>query len=151
MTTAEQKHRHTSVWSLFNTLRPRQIRRHFADDVSQYIFLNENDWISFKMLLRFVPKLMGPINIIPTVVQKMACCRPGEQPLSEPIMVILLTHICVSWRQWVMGCMRGVILSNRYPAEQTHTPAWTLLKTIRGHWFQVIWLLLNTWYLGPIY
>ena len=31
----------------------------------------------------------------------MAWCRPGNKPLSEPMMVNLPTHICVTWPQWV--------------------------------------------------
>ena len=31
----------------------------------------------------------------------MTWCRPGYRPLSEPIMVSLLTHICVTHPQWV--------------------------------------------------
>ena len=30
----------------------------------------------------------------------MAWCRPGNKPLSEPMMVSLLTHICVTRSQW---------------------------------------------------
>ena len=33
--------------------------------------------------------------------QIMAWRRPGDKPLSEPMMVSLLTHICVTWPQWV--------------------------------------------------
>ena len=33
------------------------------------------------------------INNIPSLVQIMACRRPGDKPLSEPIIIILLTHI----------------------------------------------------------
>ena len=78
----------------FSTLRPRQNGRHFADDTFKSIFLNENVSISIKVSLRFVPN--GPINNIPALVQKMACRRPGDKPLSEPMMVRLATHICVS-------------------------------------------------------
>ena len=35
------------------------------------------------------------------MVQKMAWRRPGDKPLSEPMLVILLTHICVTRSQWV--------------------------------------------------
>ena len=49
--------------------------------------------------MRFVPK--GPINNIPAMVQIMAWRRSGDKPLSEPMMVILLTHICVTRSQWV--------------------------------------------------
>ena len=82
-----------------NTLRPRQNGRHFADDIFKCIFLNENVWISIKISLKFVPK--GPINNIPSLVQVMAWRRPGDKPLSEPMMVRLSTHICVTWPQWV--------------------------------------------------
>ena len=83
----------------FNTLRPRQNGRHFADDIFKYLFLNENVWIPIKISLKFVPK--GRINHIPAMVQIMAWRRPGDKPLSEPMMVSLPTHICVTRPQWV--------------------------------------------------
>ena len=49
-----------------NTLRPRQNSCHFAADIFECIFLNENVWISFKISLKFVP--MGPFNNIPALV-----------------------------------------------------------------------------------
>ena len=82
-----------------NTLRPRQHGRHFADDTFKRIFLNENVIISVKISLKFVPN--GPINNIPALVQIMAWRRPGDKPLSEAMMVSLLTHICVTRPQWV--------------------------------------------------
>ena len=82
-----------------NTLRPRQNGRHFPDDIYKCIFLNENVWISIKISLQFVP--MGPINNIPALVQIMAWRRSGDKPLSEPMMVRLLTHICATQPQWV--------------------------------------------------
>ena len=84
---------------LFNTLRPRQNGRHFADDIFKYIFLNENVWIPIKISLKFVPK--GWINNIPALVPMMAWRRPGDKPLSEPMLISLLTHICVTRPQWV--------------------------------------------------
>ena len=66
-----------------NSLRPRQNRRHFADDVLNCNFLNENVWIPIKISLKFVPK--GPINNIPALVKIMAWCRTGDKPLSEPM------------------------------------------------------------------
>ena len=82
-----------------NTLRPRHNGRHFADDIFKCFFLNENVWIPIKFSLKFVPKV--PINIIPALVRIMAWRRPGDKPLSEPMMVCLLTHICVTRPQWV--------------------------------------------------
>ena len=87
-----------------NTLGPRQNGRHFADDIFKCIFLTENIWISIKISLKFVPK--GPINNIPALVQIMAWRRPGDKPLSEPMMVNLPTHICVSRPQWVKKLRR---------------------------------------------
>ena len=82
-----------------NTLRPRKNGRHFPDDIFKYIFLNENIWIWIMISLKFVPK--GSINNIPELVQIMAWCRPGDMPLSEPMMDNLPTHICVTQPQWV--------------------------------------------------
>ena len=83
----------------FNTLRPRQNGRHFADDTFKRTFLNKTFRISIKISLKFVPK--GPIKNIPALVQIMAWRRSGDKPLSEPMMVRLLTHICVTRPQWV--------------------------------------------------
>ena len=81
-----------------NTLRPRQNGRHFPDDIFKCIFLNENVWISIKISLKVAPK--GPIEIIPALVQIMAWRLPGDKSLSEPLMVILSTHIYVTRPQW---------------------------------------------------
>ena len=74
-----------------NTLRLRQNWRYLADDIFKCIFLNENTWISIKFWLMFVHK--GSINNISSLVQIMTWRRPGDKPLSEPMMVRLLTHI----------------------------------------------------------
>ena len=83
-----------------NSLRPRQNRRHFADDVFKCNFLNENVWSPIQVSLKFVPK--RSINNIPALVQIMAWRRPGDKPLSEPMMVKLPTHVCVTRHQWFM-------------------------------------------------
>ena len=95
----------------FNALRPRQNGRHFADDIFKCIFLNENGWIPITISLQFVPQ--GSINNIPALVQIMAWRRPGDKPLSGPLMVRLPTHICVirpqgvnawGWIKWPPFC-----------------------------------------------
>ena len=83
-----------------NTLRPRQNSRHFADDAFKRIFWDENVRISIEMSLKFVPK--GPINNIPALVHIMAWRRPGDKPLSKPMIDNLPTHICVTRPQWVI-------------------------------------------------
>ena len=94
--------------TLFNTLRPRQNGRRFADDTFKRNFLNENVRISIAISLRFVPK--GPINNIPALVQIMAWRRSGDKPLSEPMMVSLLTHICVTQPQWIKNVYSWTLL-----------------------------------------
>ena len=84
-------------WDI-NTLRQRQNGCHFADDIFKCIFLKENAWILIKISQKFVPQ--GPINNIQALVQIMAWRRPGDKPLSGPMMVRLPTHICVTQPQW---------------------------------------------------
>ena len=93
----------TTRWVMYirivDTLRPKQNGRHFADDIFKCFFLNENVSIPIKISLRFVPK--GPINNIPAMIQIMAWRRQGDKPLSKPMLVSLLTHICVTRPQSV--------------------------------------------------
>ena len=108
-----------------NTLRARQIGHHFPEDIFKCIFLNENVWIMIKISLNVVPK--GPINNISALVQIIAWRRPGDKPWSEPMMVSLLTHICVIRPEWVnivsgnglMACCRqaaGHYLNQNLPS-----------------------------------
>ena len=111
-------------WSVnimtLNTLRPRQICCHFADGIFKCILFNENVWISINISLKFLPK--GPINNIPALFQIMTWRRPGDKPLSEPMMATLLTHICVTRPQWVnvscVPCCLTVLVHGWMP--QTH-------------------------------
>ena len=85
-----------SEFSLLVTLNlspPGQNGRHFADDIFHRIFFNENARISIKISLKFVHK--GPIHNIPALVQIMAWRRPGDKPLSEP-MLNQFTNACVA-------------------------------------------------------
>ena len=58
-----------------------------ADDIFKCIFLNENDSISIKNSLKFVPR--SPINNNSALVQVMAWHRIGDKPLPEPMMAQL--------------------------------------------------------------
>ena len=82
-----------------NTLRPRQNGRHFPEDIFKRIFMNENVCISIKISLKIVP--MCPDDNIPALAHIMAWRLPCGEPFSEPLMVSLLTHICVTRPQWV--------------------------------------------------
>ena len=68
----------------FNSFWPRQHGWHFPDDIFKWIFLNENIWILIKILSNFFHR--GPINKTPALIQIMAWHRPGDKPLSEPML-----------------------------------------------------------------
>ena len=68
--------------------------RHCTHAIFKCIFVDEDMWISINISLKFVPQCQ--INNIPALVQIMAQRRPGDKPLPEPMMVSLLTYICVS-------------------------------------------------------
>ena len=83
------------IITVLSTLGPRQDGRYFADDIFKCIFFNENGCILIKFSLKYVRK--GSIdNNPPSLVQIMAWCRSGDKPLSEPMMIILPTHICAT-------------------------------------------------------
>ena len=110
---------------MFNTLRLRQNGGHFADDIFKWIFLNENVWIPIKFSLKFVPQ--GPINNIPALVQIMAWHRPGDKPLSGPMMVRLPTHICVTRPQWVKMKKALFHIKTVFPGVEIH-----IIKSIQS-------------------
>ena len=98
---------------LINTLRPRQDGRCFPDNIFKRIFVNEIIWIWIKISLKFVPRCR--INNISALVQKLALGRQGDKPLSEPMMVSLLTHICVTrlneLKPWLIAKVRHTVYS----------------------------------------
>ena len=118
--------------TLFNTLRPWQNGRRFADDTLYRIFVNENVRISIEFSLKFVPK--GPINNIPAVVQIMAWRRPGDKPLSESMLVRSLTHMCITRPQWVKSQEPAIKIRNvgsklRFLFKYTFNTKWHGHKT----------------------
>ena len=68
-----------------------QTAQHLPDDILLFISLNENIWFSINISLKLVA--MCAIDNIPVLVQMMAWHRPGDKPLSKPMMVSLPTHI----------------------------------------------------------
>ena len=63
---------------------PGQNGHHFADNIFKCIFLEDNVLILIKISLKFIPT--GPITYIPALVQIMGWRRPGDKPLSEPML-----------------------------------------------------------------
>ena len=70
---------------------------------SNAFFFNENCCILIEISLKYARKV--PIDNNPALVKIMAWRRPGDKPLSEPMMCSLPTHICVTRPQWVNGRM----------------------------------------------
>ena len=61
------------------------------------------------------------INNVPALVQIMAWHQSGNKPLSRPMMVSLLMHMCVTWPQWDKKKM-AVSLQHNFspnPSQQT--------------------------------
>ena len=102
--------------------------RHFPDDIFKCIFFNENVWISPQISLKFVPR--GPINNIPSLGKIMAWRRPGDKPLSDPMMVSVLTHIYVTRPQWVNALYVWLrkICTLRHPHGHTDNWIWYSLS-----------------------
>ena len=112
------------------SLRPRQNSPHFPDDIFKWIFFNENAWILIKISLKFVPK--GQINNIHALVLIMAWRWPGDKPLSEPMMVSLLTFICVTRPQTVK--YKGLKLDNKSVCRCTGTKlCWAISRHSADH------------------
>ena len=71
--------------------------------------------------MKFVPK--GLVKIFPSLVRIMVRRRPGDKPLSEPMMVSLLTHTCVTRPQWVKFVLIIAALFQQ-PPKQTIPTDW---------------------------
>ena len=67
---------------VLKTLRSRQDGRHFPDDIFKCIFVTEN--------------VSVPINISLKFVQSYPRIGSGDKPLSKPMTVMPLTHMCVT-------------------------------------------------------
>ena len=57
----------------------------FADNIFKCIWFNENNEITIQILLKFVPR--SPIDNKPALVQVMAWCQTGDNPLHEPMII----------------------------------------------------------------
>ena len=52
--------------------------------------------------------LGGTFNIIPALAQTVPWCRPGDKPPSEPMVVSLLTRVCIARPQWQFTTREGI-------------------------------------------
>ena len=83
--------------------------RHFTDDIFECIFLNENEWISLKISVKFVPNVR--INNIPVSVQIMDWHRPGDKQTSIQFQSIF-NHSPIKGICW--NCCATVILWSHF-------------------------------------
>ena len=83
-----------------NPLRTRQNECHFANDVSKWIFLNEN--YEFRLNFQWSLFLRAQSTILLHWFKcSLVWCRRDDKPLSGPLTIILVTHVCVTRSQWV--------------------------------------------------
>ena len=87
---------------LFSILRPRKIAA-----ISKTIFSNAFSWMKIsEFRFKFDWSLVLRVQLtFPALVQMMVWRRPGDKPFSEPMLVRLSTHICVTRPQWVKARM----------------------------------------------
>ena len=99
------RHAITTAFTHHEPLTLTHWGRDKMDAISQTTYSNAFSWMKigvfwWKFHWNLFP-MQGPINHIPALVQIMAWRLRGDKPLSEPMLVSLLTHIYVTWPQWV--------------------------------------------------
>ena len=72
----------------------------------------------------------------------MAWRRPGDKPLSEPMMVGLPTHICVARPQWV-NCLSNCRVPNCIPSYSFHPVSCSLHIVLFLLYMLLTWTLKN--------
>ena len=138
--------------SQINTLRSRRNRRYFADDFFKRISMNENVLISIKISLKFIAK--DPVSNIPALIQIMAWRRPGDKPLSKPMVVRSLTNIRVTRPQWVNWSTEnhwvpGISVCSEYQiwtckSFVIYATKYISGKTTSDNKRNIIWIYINT-------
>ena len=115
--------------------------RYFPDDIFKCIL-----WMKiYEFRLGFHWSLfLRQINDIPALVLIMAWRPPGDRPLSETMMVRLLTHTCVTRPQWVNTVLHAAldIMSSHIITFQTQILLATLFHKIP----LMQWGLLTHWH-----
>ena len=87
--------------------------------VFKCIFLNENIWVSNKISLKYVP--WGLIDNMSALVQIMAWRRPGDKPLSEPMLIGTRgrwVNLFDSYLSWLFYWYRGTFMLTPAPVRQ---------------------------------
>ena len=109
-------------------------------------FLNENT----SVLVFHWSLFLGPIINMPAIVQIMTWRRPGDKPLSEPMMVNLLTHLWGTRPQWVIHALNTMLfqlisVSNRPLSGRIYAFVKVLANIGSGYAWWPIWPQGITW------
>ena len=104
----------------FNSPPPPTPLTKYIFNIFVIIFVNEKFCILIRISIKFIPK--DPIYNSSLLVRIMAWRWPGDKPLFEPMMVNLLTPICVTRSPWVnsLTCRLGDGLQSLISNSQTH-------------------------------
>ena len=102
-------------------------RRHFKMHFPEWNIL-----ISINIPLTRVPK--GQIDNIPALVQIMVSRRSGDKPFFRPMLVSLLTQICVTWLQWVKWNAHWIVFTGNINFEILCRFIWCQLDLINDLW-----------------
>ena len=93
----------------------------------------------FRLKFHWSLFLRVQINNNPALFQIMAWRRPGDKPLSEPMMVSSLTHICVTQPQWVNTLWPEQ--NGRYFVDDIYKFDFLTWKRLFSFWFNWIFFL----------
>ena len=98
-------HKRYQLWNHTYSRTPPFNLRHWGRDkmadISKTTSLSAFPWMKMsKNASDFTEVCSRGSNNIQTLVQIMAWYRPGDKPLSAPMVVSLLTHVCVTGSQW---------------------------------------------------
>ena len=97
---------------------------------------NAFSWMkTYEFRLRFYWSLFT--RMIPALVQIMAWCWPGDKSLSEPVMISLLTHKCITCPQWVNSLWNSGFFGNLWYLNKTRS------KLVITTWFKLSWKCLR--------
>ena len=92
---------------------------------SQTKFSNALSWLKiywFRLQFHWSLSPKVPINNISVFIQIMAWRRPGAKPLSEPMMTIVLTRICVIRPQWIKSALQCHCQHERWSYSRKQLP-----------------------------
>ena len=111
-----------------NSSPPRQFGGKIADDIFKCIFVNENDWISIKISLKFIPK--SPIDNKSVLDQVMAWRRQAPSHYLNQCWPSFLTHICGTRGRWVKSWWPAKTMQHhRTWSTLSHKMAYRLFNT----------------------